>query len=379
MDQTRHSMTFASLLFFLAAGSIAAEGPSLPQGGPSTTEQAAYCEGECLRLLGFYQQAADSYRRLLSLPGKAFRKQARQRLFDIANYWLDDTREQMMLLKTSRQDFLCLAAWLPNDQVIFRQCLQWWYFCHLDRTKPLLDEEGRAVELLACVQTTDPAGELSAKALFLIGSVRFYREDYQGADKSFSLLLNTNPDSPFAPLAAYLALTSKMQRVIWGQDDGGLLAEARELIPRVLKDYPEKESILERMRVHITLLEAARDFETAERCLRAGMADRARDLYEDIVRRYPGTRRLNWPSSDWQSDMMIGPATPRSLVEMSCVDRQTGPTIGTSPTPTTPREKSEVLFSSKPNLPLRSSVWKVWLERSTIMIPRSSIGRATAS
>jgi len=59
-------------------------------------EEARYYEAECLRLQGHYPKAADTYVDLLNKFDRTqYKEQALQHMYDIANYWLDDTRKQM--------------------------------------------------------------------------------------------------------------------------------------------------------------------------------------------------------------------------------------------------------------------------------------------
>src|SRR5262249_46809624 len=60
---------------------------------PQVAEEARYYEADCLRHQERYPKAADTYNKmLLDFPSGAYREQAVQRMFDIANYWLEDTR-----------------------------------------------------------------------------------------------------------------------------------------------------------------------------------------------------------------------------------------------------------------------------------------------
>src|SRR5262249_38074578 len=59
-------------------------------------EEALYYQADCERLRGRYSDAADLYNKLLgSYPMGKHAPQAREHLFNIANYWLDDTRAYM--------------------------------------------------------------------------------------------------------------------------------------------------------------------------------------------------------------------------------------------------------------------------------------------
>src|SRR5262249_8901031 len=59
-------------------------------------EEARFFEAECYRRQSYYPKAVDSYIRLLQdFATGAYREQAMYHVFEIANFWLDDTREEM--------------------------------------------------------------------------------------------------------------------------------------------------------------------------------------------------------------------------------------------------------------------------------------------
>src|SRR5262249_31262253 len=96
-------------------------------------EEARYYEAECLRRQAKYPRAADCYNRMLNdFPHGVYRDQAIQHMFEIANYWLDDTRKEMKEYKDAQEK----KRWFvwPGP------------FMHWEKTKPFLDQEGRAVE-----------------------------------------------------------------------------------------------------------------------------------------------------------------------------------------------------------------------------------------
>src|SRR5262245_19002542 len=97
-------------------------------------EEARYYEAECLRYQERYPKAADTDAKLLlDFPSGAHRDQACQRMFDIANYWLEDTRVQMVQYKEKQEG----KRWLVTPTLV-----------HFEKAKPLIDEEGRAEEKL---------------------------------------------------------------------------------------------------------------------------------------------------------------------------------------------------------------------------------------
>jgi outer membrane protein assembly factor BamD (BamD/ComL family) len=246
---------------------------------PPVAEEARYYEAECLRRQERYPKAADTYHKLLvDFPSGAYREQAVQHMFDIADYWLEDTRAEMRAAREAKEG---------------KRWLVWPAVFHFEKSKPFLDEEGRAVEKLEQVKYNDMTGPLADKALFLAGSVKFYREDYREADHYFTQLVEMHKDSPLAPQAIELAIISKQMSTGGPLYDGRKVAEARQLVDTALRSYPElatqKSGFLERQLYSITMQQAAKDYETAEFYRRTGHPGSAYFCYEVVRRRYPGT------------------------------------------------------------------------------------------
>ena len=71
---------------------------------PLAIQEAMYYRAECLRLQGYFPKAADVYTSLLNkFPGSSYREQCIQHMFDIANRWLDETREEMRESKEKQE------------------------------------------------------------------------------------------------------------------------------------------------------------------------------------------------------------------------------------------------------------------------------------
>jgi TolA-binding protein len=134
------------------------------------TEKARYLEGECYRLEGKYPEAVETYNKmLLDHPTGAYRERACQEMFKIADYWLDDTREEIQADQAGTNMYAYKAK----------------RFFNYDRSKPTLDREGVALKALENVQLNDITGPTADKALFWCGFVNFYRGNYQEADHYF--------------------------------------------------------------------------------------------------------------------------------------------------------------------------------------------------
>ncbi len=252
-------------------------------------DEALYYEGECQRLQDNFRDAEGTFRKYI----KEFRvtgqyvEQANRRLFDIANYWLDDTRAQMQAYEEKREG----KRWLimPN-----------WYF-HVSRDKPLLDMEGHALELLqevglndikGSIRTVDGGPSVGERALFFLATVKFFRADYHEADFYYTQLYENHPNSPLAPKAIKQSIICKQVMNGGTAYDTRAVEEARKLIDRYQSAYPEwnkDRDWLTRQLGSIHLQQADRDLKIAEFYRRTGHPGSAYFYYELVRRRYPNT------------------------------------------------------------------------------------------
>ncbi|MBY0525191.1 MAG: tetratricopeptide repeat protein [Gemmataceae bacterium] len=247
----------------------------------SVAEEARFYEAECQYRMNKWPRACDTYHKtLLDFPNGAFREQCCQRMYDIAYAWLEDTRDEMRQVEQVKKG----DRWMVVTPV-----------CHFESTKPLIDEEGRAIETLERVRNNDPRGPLADKALFLGGSVKFFREDYREADFYFSQLVEMHPNSELATKAIELGIISKHLGTGGADYDGRKVAEARRLIDGALRSYPKlandpvKREFLLNQLAACNMQQAEKDFRMAEFYGRTGHPGSAYFYYEIVRRRYPGT------------------------------------------------------------------------------------------
>lgn len=268
------------------------------------TERDRYNAAEWLYQRKQYPQAAAAFRELLAaFPTGHYRRQVIERLFDIARDWLSDTWKQVKRVEEFQEkDWI---IWLyPYDvysEVLPapRALLGGWLRCrnmfYWKNTKPFFNQEGQAVELLRCVYRSEPTGSFADIALFLMGHVAWYREDYQQADDYFSRLIKRLPNSPFAPFALELAIKSKL--LIVDDDEKNQaprLVEARKLTNEALRrlDYSEAKKVqMMRLLSVISAQEAEALFLAAEEAHLAGQMEIACSRYKAVGERYPGTYR----------------------------------------------------------------------------------------
>jgi outer membrane protein assembly factor BamD (BamD/ComL family) len=249
------------------------------QNTPSIGEEARYFEAECLRRQDNLPKACDTYNRLLNdFHFGAYRDQSMERMFAIADFWLQDTREEIRRKREARE---------KDDWFVMPTA-----FVHVEKSKPLLDEEGRALEALENIVINDLNGKRADEALYLSGSVRFYREDYREADRLFSELVDRFPNSKYAPQAVEYAIMSKHMSTGGSDYDGRKVAEARKYVDLALHNHvqpPDKAAFLDRQLAGITAQQAEKDFKIAEFYRRTGHPGSAYFYYEVVRRRYPGS------------------------------------------------------------------------------------------
>jgi outer membrane protein assembly factor BamD (BamD/ComL family) len=259
---------------------------------PPAVQEAIYYQAECLRLTGHYPKSADLYASLLQkFPNSSYREQCVQHMFDIANYWLDDTREAMREDKERREG---------------KRWFVWPRFVSTEKTKPFLDREGRAVETLEKVRLNDINGPLADEALFMCGVVKMYNENYREASYYFSQIHQRHPDSKRASHALKLAIFCKHMSTGGSDYDGRGAAEARTLIKAAMTSYPElshdqgTREWLERQQVSIDMQQAEKDYKMAEFYRRTGHPGSAYFYYELVQRRYKDTKYAKMAKERWE-------------------------------------------------------------------------------
>ncbi len=247
---------------------------------PLVAEEALFFEADCQYLQGHFPKAESTFIKVLRefrLNGR-FHNQANQRLFDIANYWLDDTRKLMKAYEEKREG----KRWLVMPAS----------FVHVDKEKPFLDMEGRAIEALEEVRLNDISGPLGEKALFYIATIKFFREDYKDADYYYSQVYKNYPNSKLAATALKHAILCKEMVNGGSAYDARPLKEAMDLI-QIAGAYPELQAndhpFLVRQMESISHQQADKDYNIAEFYRRTGHPGSAYFYYELVRRRYPGT------------------------------------------------------------------------------------------
>ncbi len=247
-------------------------------------ERARFMQGECRFMIGQYPEAADTYYKVLAdfADSGAYRRDCSARIYQICDYWLDDFRDD--LDKRVAKGEAGILRWRPHMPR------------PLDRTRPAVDQEGRALEALQRVHVHDPNGPFADKALFWCGYVNFIRGNFSEADQFFSELENQYKDSPLRPQAIALAIQAKNNATGGAAYDGRKCAEALQLVHIAeasvpeLTNNPDMAEKLTRAKFAIRSQQAEKDFLMADYYQRTGHPGPAVFYYELVRRRYAGTQ-----------------------------------------------------------------------------------------
>jgi outer membrane protein assembly factor BamD (BamD/ComL family) len=244
-------------------------------------ERARFLQAESRRLLGEYPDAVDTYHKLLiDFPTGVHRSESCARMYEIADYWLGDFRLEIARRSNEKGVLHWQPGW-PNP---------------LDKTRPAIDQEGRALEAMENIHTQDFTGPNADKALFWCGYVNYIRGNFQKADRFFSELVEMHRESPLRPQALAFAIQAKNNATGGAVYDGRKCAEALQLVHVAeatvpeLTGNPEMADKLTRAKFAIRSQQAEKDFRTAEYYERTGHPGSAVFVYELVRRRFEGTR-----------------------------------------------------------------------------------------
>lgn len=245
----------------------------------NVAEEALFHEGECQYQSKNYRRAQGTFsKHLRNYRNGQHAQESIQRLFQIADYWLEDTRAEMKArTEDGKSWFVLPATWHVN----------------LAQDMPILDAEGHALVALEDVRLNDIGGKYGEQACFYIATVKFFREKYSDADFYFSELFTHYPNSELAPKAIKQSIICKQIMTGGSAYDSRSVEETRKLLDVAPAAYPsiahKEGDWLERQLKSVNLQQADRDFNIAEFYRRTGHPGSAYFYYELVRRCYPGT------------------------------------------------------------------------------------------
>ncbi|MGL4461266.1 MAG: tetratricopeptide repeat protein, partial [Planctomycetia bacterium] len=241
----------------------------------SVEEDALYWRAEALFKADYLPAAQDTYAQLLTkFPTTRHLPQAVQRTYDIAYYWLEDTRRESQGESPKN--------WWASRRVNF-----------LDRTRPVFDTEGRAVEAIETIQRYDPFGPLTDDAVMMAGAQKFITDEYVQAAGFYEQVAIDQPKSEHATRSLILGGQAYLRAYSGPAYEGTDLENAEKLIKTALQRSAtlteDQKSHLESDLRLIHLERARRDFTIAEHYRRRGKDTSAKFYYELVQRQFPDT------------------------------------------------------------------------------------------
>lgn len=237
-------------------------------------EDALFMEAECYFKLERLPKAQDKYTELMTrYPTTRYMPQAVQRTYDIAFFWLEDSR-----LRSQGKDAKNYA--ITNYVNLF------------DRKRPFLDTEGRALEAIESIQTAEPTGPLSDDALMMAGAHTFTSENFVKAAGYYEQLAIDMPKSEHAQKALVLGAQAYLRGYEGPNYDSTDLENAFKLTTAALKrpDMPDEQRARLEADLRLIYLERAkRDFNSGEQYRRMRRPSGARYYYQLVLKNYPDT------------------------------------------------------------------------------------------
>lgn len=205
-------------------------------------EEAQFKLGESYYKLGRYANAQDAYDQLLEdYPSTRRVDEVTRRLFRVAGSWLDvplpksavseirqagyeeggDTAEPQ---KLNSNDITVKVPLLPNFH---------------DKSRPVFDTRGRALQALKSIWLNDPTGPLADDALMMTATYYLRNKDNVEADRYFKILREEYPKSPHLEKAFVLGSHVKLMSYQGPHYEGNTLEQARALKESTLRLFPE--------------------------------------------------------------------------------------------------------------------------------------------
>jgi hypothetical protein len=206
--------------------------------GDPVEEDALFMVAESQFAQKRYSWAQDSYDTLLSkYPSTRHMEPSTRRLFRIAMYWLDfssdvgsDGDVKLASHETINPQKPPKAPQIPPVPIIPNVT---------DRSKPVFDQHGRALQALRSIWLHDAAGPLADDALMLSANHHLRTGDFVEATRLYKLLREQYPDSPHFRNAHLIGAYVTMASYEGSTYDGAPLTEAKQLKQAALQLFPD--------------------------------------------------------------------------------------------------------------------------------------------
>ncbi len=206
--------------------------------------EALFYTGESMYQQKNLRRARDNYKVVVKdYPSTQYVDRSAKRLFDIAREWLGNQEfatandlQQVNLEEPGR------ATPVPTSQSPHR----WYHVNPTDKTRPVLDTNGYAIDALRTIWTYDSTGPLADDALMLAATHHLREGDNVEADRLFTLLREQFPKSQHLQAAFVLGSHVKLasyQGPSYEEEQLEDAAQLKESILRLFPDAPEADRV----------------------------------------------------------------------------------------------------------------------------------------
>lgn len=227
-------------------------------------EDAMFMMAECDFEMKKYPAAQDGYDELFKKHNSTrYTDQMTKRLFKIAQIWLkfpkptsDLELAQYSTPNTNRDQPVAEAVpyTFPLTPNFF------------DRSRPVFDTQGRAIQALTTIWLHDSTGPLADDALMMAATHHLRKRDFQEADRYFKLVRENYPQSEYVQASYVIGAHAKLMTYQGSRYDGQTLKDASDLTQstiRMFPDLPQRDNLLEKLD-KIRQQKAERDWERVQ-------------------------------------------------------------------------------------------------------------------
>ncbi|MEW4528519.1 tetratricopeptide repeat protein [Maioricimonas sp. JC845] len=277
------------------------ESPLDPQTsyGDPLEEDALFMLAECQFAQRRYPYAQDSYDDLLNrYPSTRHLDAVTRRLFRISQYWLGFSEDALAAAEKSEIEMAEHVATLdetdtnalpkrrPSAMAVVPNVA--------DRSRPVFDAEGRAIQALRSIWLHDAAGPLADDALMLSANHYLQKGDYIEAARYYRLVREQYPDSPHFKHAYILGSHVTLASYSGPEYDGATLEQAKDLKQTATRLFPDlSEEERKRLQAELATIseqEIAREWAKVEFYRRKNQPESVSLYCYLIINRYPDSK-----------------------------------------------------------------------------------------
>ena len=234
-------------------------------------EDAMFLQAECYFFTNRYSAANDEYGELLKkYPNTRHLNFSIARQFAIARFWQD----------------------------LDRKSHRWALVANFtDRTQPMFDTRGHAINAFDNVRVNDPRGPLADSAIMAVAQQYYLEGRFEDADYYFTLLRTDYPKSNYQYQAHLLGIQCKLQKYQGPIYNSKPIEEANQLIDQTMitfsKEMMENKDEFDRLtraKSEIKAQQATREIQLAQYFDKGDHYGAAKIYYAQVLKDYPQTQ-----------------------------------------------------------------------------------------